>query len=157
MTHDLNPGHPAEEDVLAKSQRCPYVTAANMQCLLAADEPHTYGHDILGDLHDDPEWGRKRSWVWYRVEQSRLVGLLYRLCSCGHIRGAHTRGPREPGGPCRYPGGCSCRAFTAYAYLRDEHDHEWRYFASTSGVSDVIEKCDGCGDFRVIPRTEGDA
>lgn len=33
----------------------------------------------------------------------------------------------------------------------EQHVHEWRYFASASGVSPVAEKCDGCGEFRVIP------
>lgn len=31
----------------------------------------------------------------------------------------------------------------------EQHVHEWRYFASASGVSPVAEKCDGCGEFRV--------
>lgn len=102
--------HTAEIDALAKSRRCAYVTAANMQCLLSTAEPHTYGHDVLGDLHDDPEWGRIRAWAWERVEKARLTGLLYESCTCGHTRGTHTRGPREPGGSC-CAGGCACLAF----------------------------------------------
>ncbi len=94
------------------SERSGYVTAANMQCLLAVDEDHSTGHDILGDLHLDPLWGVTRAQAWVQVEKSRLVGLLYERCACAHTRGTHTRGPREPGGSCCRPG-CTCLAFIA--------------------------------------------
>lgn len=114
-------GHVTEKDAPVLTERCPYITAANMRCLLATDEDHSTGHDILGDLHDDPEWGRQRAWAWVQVERSRLVGLLYVRCACGHTRGAHTRGPAEPGGPCCF-GGCACRTYVLPPAETDRRD-----------------------------------
>jgi len=68
----MTEAHTAEKDA-GLTTRCSYVTAANMQCLLAVNEPHTYGHDTLGDRRDDPEWGRKRAWAWEQMRQANAA------------------------------------------------------------------------------------
>lgn len=96
-------------------RRCLYITAANTQCLLASG--HDGAHDPIGDQYsqpgaNDPNWGRKRAEVWRKIEQSEIVGNLYRRCTSPHC--GHTAGGHLPGGRCvAAPGTCSCMGFLA--------------------------------------------
>lgn len=93
------------------------------------------------------------------------------LPCCNYIEAYYDHDPEGPCAGTMQPGWpeyvcdtcrarCGAQAHPQHAFPPEQHVHEWRYFASASGVSPVAEKCDGCGEFRVIPpglRTESDA